>query len=77
MIYYYLVRIKYVKGKQPFVKEYRLSFLDIGKFFVLLEEKHKDNYTLLYIKPIKYVNGYQRYVDSFLEGGKLIKYDKK
>ncbi len=77
MIYYYLVIIKYIKGKQDFIKEYRLSFYDISKFFVFLEKKHKDNYTLLCIKSLKYVNGYQRYYDSFLKGGKLIDYDKE
>lgn len=60
MIYYYLVKVKYTKGNESIIKEYRKSFLEIGELFCFLETKHKNNYLLLSIKPVYYVNGYQK-----------------
>lgn len=60
MIYYYLVNVKYTKGNEIIIKEYRKSFLEIGQLFYYLETKHKNNYLLMSIKPIHYVNGYQK-----------------
>lgn len=60
MIYYYLIKVKFTKGNTPIIKEYRKNFLEIGELFQYLEEKHKNNYLLLYVKPLKYINGYQR-----------------
>lgn len=53
MFYYYLIKVKYVCGNKYIIKEYRKSFLEIGKLFVYLETKHKDNYTLISIKKLK------------------------
>lgn len=53
MIYYYKVRIEYIKGKERIIKDYNVNFLEIGKLFLYLETKHKDNYTLISIKERK------------------------
>lgn len=50
MIYYYLVRVRFIKGGTSFVKEYRSNFSNIGELFYYLETKHKGNYTLISIK---------------------------
>lgn len=60
MIYFYLVKVKYTKGKESIIKEYRVDFLEIVELFCFLEKKHKDNYLLISIKPVHYVNGYQK-----------------
>lgn len=54
MIYYYLIRIQFIKGKYPFIKDYRKNFLEVGELFTYLEKKHKDNYKLIFIKQLKY-----------------------
>lgn len=51
MIYWYLVKVKYTKGNESIIKEYKKSFLEIGEFFIFLEKKHKNNYMLISIKP--------------------------
>lgn len=51
-IYQYLVRVRFIKGGTSFIKDYRTDYLNIGKLFCFLEEKHKDNYTLF---PIEYL----------------------
>ena len=53
MIYYYNVRIEFIKGKERILKDYNVYFLTIGKLFLHLETKHKDNYKLLWIKERK------------------------
>ena len=53
MIYYYNVRIEFIKGKERILKDYNVDFLTIGKLFLHLETKHKDNYKLLWIKERK------------------------
>ena len=53
MIYYYLVRVHFLKGSLGIIKDYRRSFLDIGELFWYLEEKHKGNYKLIFIKKLK------------------------
>ena len=60
MIYHYLIKIRYIKGKEYILKEYRKMFCEVGNFFVKLEEKHGNNYQLLSIKPLYYQNGYQK-----------------
>lgn len=54
MIYYYLVKVRFIKGGTPFIKEYRTDFLNIGELFYYLETKHKGNYTLINIKARRY-----------------------
>lgn len=54
MIYYYLIRIQFIKGKYPIIKDYRKNFLEVGELFTYLEKKHKDSYKLIFIKEIKY-----------------------
>lgn len=51
MIYYYTITIQYICGKERFIKEYVKSFAEIGELFVFLETKHRDNYTVISIKP--------------------------
>lgn len=60
MIYWYLVKVRFIKGNITIIKEYKKSFLEIGELFCFLETKHKNNYLLLSIKPVYYVNGYQK-----------------
>lgn len=60
MIYWYLVKVKFTKGNESIIKEYRKNFLELGELFCFLETKHKNNYLLLSIKPVHYVNGYQK-----------------
>lgn len=62
MIYNYKILVQYEKGGTSFIKEYIKSFLEIGEFFVWLEKKHKNNYTLISIK--EYLGGFN-YVYSF------------
>lgn len=50
---YYNVRIEFIKGKERILKDYNVDFLTIGKLFLHLETKHKDNYKLLWIKERK------------------------
>lgn len=50
MTYYYRIAVKFIKGKESIIKVYKRSFLEIGKLFVYLEDKHKDNYTILSIE---------------------------
>lgn len=56
MIYYYLVRVSFLKGNSIIVKDYHRTFLDIGELFCYLEENHKGNYTLISIKEKRYFN---------------------
>ena len=58
MIYYYVITIQYVCGKERFFKEYVKSFAEIGELFVFLETKHKSNYTVISIKPKYHSNRY-------------------
>lgn len=53
MIYYYKVRVEYYKGKERILKDYNVDFLTIGKLFIYLETKHKDNYKIIWIKERK------------------------
>lgn len=50
MIYYYIVRVEFKKGGQRILKDYEVDFLTIGKLFMHLETKHKDNYTVIWIR---------------------------
>ena len=50
---YYNVRMEFIKGKERILKDYNVNFLKIGKLFLHLETKHKDNYKLLWIKERK------------------------
>ena len=54
MIYYYLVRVRFIKGGTSFIKDYRTDYLNIGKLFCFLKKKHRDNYTLVFIRSFKY-----------------------
>lgn len=53
MNYLYVIKVEYVCAKKRIIKEYRKDFLEIGKLFVYLETKHKDNYTLISIKSLR------------------------
>lgn len=53
MIYFYLVRVRFIKGNSIISKDYRVSFLEIGELFCYLEKKHKHNYELYFIKKLK------------------------
>lgn len=53
MIYYYLVRVRFLVGSLVIIRDYTRSCLDIGKLFCFLEEVHKDNYELIFIKKLK------------------------
>ena len=57
MMYYYKIRVEYKKGGSIIFKDYKISFLDIGKFFIWLEKKHKDNYKLIFIKDVTRYGG--------------------
>lgn len=50
MIYYYNIRVEFVCGSQHFIKDYTKAFNEIGRFFIELEKRHKDNYTIISIK---------------------------
>ena len=50
MIYYYVVKVQFEKGKTKFIQDYYCNFLEIGQLFVYLETKHKNNYQLISIK---------------------------
>lgn len=54
MIYFYHIRIKFLKGGLPIIKDYYRDFLTIGQLFVYLETSHKNNYDLIFIKERKY-----------------------
>ena len=58
MIYYYLIKVSFYKGSEKILKEYRKNFLEIGELFTYLETKHKNNYTLISIRPLYSANGY-------------------
>lgn len=51
MIYKYKIKVRFIKGEQYIIKEYSIEFLNVGELFVYLETKHKNNYTLISIKP--------------------------
>jgi hypothetical protein len=53
MIFYYNIVVHYQVGKQYIERKYKKSFCEIGKFFIWLEQKHKDNYTIFKIEPIR------------------------
>ena len=53
MIYFYKIRVQFGEGKQAFTKEYVVDFLHVAQLFEYLENKHKDNYTLISIKEKK------------------------
>ena len=55
MIYFYIVRVEYKKNNLSIIKDYKSDFCNIAQLFVYLESKHKDNYTILYIKPLKFI----------------------
>lgn len=46
MIYYYIFKVRYFKGKKSFVINYLVSFAEIPSFIHFLEKKHKDNFTI-------------------------------
>lgn len=52
MIYYYIVRVEYKKNNLRIIKDYTGDFCSIVQLFIYLENKHKGNYTILFIKPI-------------------------
>lgn len=52
MIYFYIVRIAFIKGNKRILKDYEVDFSELPELFVFLEKKHKDNYTLLSIKKL-------------------------
>ena len=53
MIYYYTIKIRFIKGDTPFIKLYHKSFLEVGQLFYYLENCHKNNYTLISIKEVR------------------------
>lgn len=50
MIYFYKVRVAYIKGKQEIIKDYKCDFIHLGALFVHLEQFHHLNYKLIYVK---------------------------
>ena len=50
MIYYYKIRVRFLKGGVYFIKDYRSDFLHLGELFVHLETHHHGNYQLIYVK---------------------------
>lgn len=50
MIYYYKVRVEFIKGRERILKDYMVDFREIAKLIIFLETKHKDNYKLISIK---------------------------
>lgn len=55
MIYYYKIRVKFLKGGSYFIKDYKCDFLHLGALFVHLESNHHGNYELVYVKEDKHV----------------------
>ncbi len=55
MTYYYLITVEFTKGNTIFLKQYKKSYLEVGELFVFLETRHKGNYALVSIKPLKYI----------------------
>ena len=55
MIYTYIVRVQFFKGNERILKDYKVDFVDLPKLFLFLENKHKDNYTLISIKNYRKV----------------------
>ncbi len=53
MIYYYKIRVKFLKGGISFIKDYKSDFLHLGELFVHLETYHHGNYQLIYVKEDK------------------------
>lgn len=53
MIYYYKIRVEFLKGGSYFIKDYKSDFLHLGELFVYLENYHHDNYKLIYVKEDK------------------------
>lgn len=56
MVYYYDVKIKFVRGDSPFIIEYHRNFMDIGRLFGFLEENYRGYYKVISIYPRKFVN---------------------
>ena len=46
MCYYYIFKLRYVKGKSHIIKYYLVAFNEIKDFINYLEKKHKNNYTI-------------------------------
>lgn len=53
MIYFYDIAIKYKIGNKDIIKLYKKSFTEIGKFFIEIEKRHKDNYEIISIREHK------------------------
>lgn len=53
MIYFYKIRVQFGEGKNSFHKEYVVDFLHVVQLMLYLEEKHKDNYTIISIRERK------------------------
>ena len=51
MIYYYIVNVEFLKGSERILKQYKVDFKEIVDLFMFLERKHKNNFTLISIKP--------------------------
>lgn len=62
MIYFYKIRVQFGEGKQAFTKEYTVDFLHIAQLIMHLEEKHKDNYTIISIRERKHIYGKECYL---------------
>lgn len=62
MIYFYKIRVQFGEGKNSFTKEYTVDFLHVAQIIMHLEEKHKDNYTIISIRERKYIYGKERYL---------------
>lgn len=46
MIYYYLFKVRYIKGKSNIIVYYLVSFAEIVDFIHYLEKKHKNSFTI-------------------------------
>ena len=62
MIYFYKICVQFGEGKSAFTKEYTVDFLHVAQLIMHLEEKHKDNYTIISIRERKHIYGKERYL---------------
>ena len=55
MIYYYKIRVEYLKGGSTIIKDYKCDFLHLGALFVHLESYHHGNYKLIYVRGTSFM----------------------
>lgn len=63
MIYFYKIRVAFLKGNKKIIKDYTCDFIHLGALFVHLESAHHLNYELIYVKEDRreyLYHGYKR-----------------